>query len=59
MGFIKLGISIIGIMLFWLASIVWAYLVKGEATLENIESSALAFLIGLVIYIFVDRSIED
>lgn len=59
MGFIKLGISFVGIVLFWLASIGWAYVVKGEVTMENVESSALAFLIGLVIYIMVDRSIEE
>lgn len=55
----KYGLIMLGIVLFWLLSIGWAWLVKGEVSIENVESSALAFLVGIVIAMIVNSVVEE
>jgi hypothetical protein len=53
---LKIITSIISVIVFWLLAIGWTYLRDGEGFIfEDVESTLLSFLVGVVVFDLVDR----
>ncbi|MED3562406.1 hypothetical protein [Bacillus xiapuensis] len=52
----RLLVMIIMIVLFWLLCIGWSWLFNHNFTIDDVESSALSFLVGIVISMLVGGS---